>query len=99
MSKVNYVPLGNRCIVRKIEVEEEIKIGSILIPEMAEKLAMGEIVTVGIGEYAIQTGLLIPTEVKVGDRVLFLKEGGHVPLSINGEWYLLMRESNIEVIV
>ena len=95
---IKYRPLGNRALIREIKIEEELKIGSILIPEMAEKLAMGEVVKIGIGEYAVNTGVLIPCECQEGDKVLFLREGGHVPLSIDGNWYLLMRESNIECI-
>lgn len=96
---INYRPLGNRIIVKKITVNEEKKIGAILVPEMAERLDIGEVVSVGIGEYAGSTGVLIPTECHVGDRCLFIKDGAYIPLNIDGEWYLLMRENNIEVIV
>jgi len=66
---------------------------------MAERLELGEVVATGIGEYASQTGVLIPPECKIGDRVFFIKDGAYIPLNIDNEWYLLMRENNIEVIV
>ena len=94
-----YRPLGNRVIIRKIDVKEEKKIGSILVPEMAEKLEMGEVMAVGIGEHAPQTGTLVPMECKVGDQILFIREGAYIPLNIDDKWYLLMREQNIECIV
>lgn len=99
MSKIKYRPLGNRIVIRPIAVEEEVKIGSIIVPEMAEKLAMGEVVAVGQGETAPSTGTLIPNECEVGQRVLFMKEGAFLPLRIADEHYLLMRESNIECIL
>lgn len=94
-----FKPIKDRVIIRPIAVEEEVKIGSIIVPEMAEKLAMGEVVAVGIGEYANQTGVLIPNECEIGQRILYLKEGAFLPLRIGDEHYLLMRESNIECIL
>jgi chaperonin GroES len=93
---IKYRPLGNRVIIKKITANEEKKIGTILVPEMAEKLDIGEVMAVGIGEYAPQTGVLIPMECQVGEHILFIKEGAYIPLNIEGEWFLLMRENNVE---
>jgi hypothetical protein len=47
----------------------------------------------GVGEYATQTGQLIPMECKIGDIVLFRKEAPMIPL-LNGT--ILMRAGDLE---
>jgi chaperonin GroES len=93
MNKFIYKPYGSRVIIRPIEQKEEKKIGNIVVPEVADHLQIGEIVGAGIGEYAANTGVLIPMECKMGDIVLFRKEAPHIPL-LNGT--LLMRANDLE---
>ena len=94
---MNIKPLADRVVVKPIE-EEEKKQGGIIIPDTAkEKPQKGEVVAVGPGKVD-DNGNRIPMEVKVGDKVLFGKYAG-TEVEIDGEDYLIMRESDILAIV
>ena len=88
-------PLHDRVVVRRIEEKETVQ-GGIIIPDTAkEKPQEGEILAVGKGKQA-EDGKIIPLDVKVGDRVLFGKySGSEVPVKIEGEDVLIMREEEI----
>jgi chaperonin GroES len=86
-------PLADRVIVKAAAAEEKTKSG-IIIPDTAkEKPQRGELVAVGPGK-AADNGTLIAPQVKVGDQVLYGKFAG-TEISIDGEDYLIMRESDI----
>ncbi|MDI6800265.1 MAG: co-chaperone GroES [Actinomycetota bacterium] len=93
---MNLKPLGDRVVVKPGKSEEMTKSG-IVIPDTAkEKPHEGEIVAVGSGK--MEDGKLTPLEVKVGDKVLYSKYGG-TEVKLDGEDYLIMRESDILAIV
>lgn len=90
-------PLYDRVVV-KPALPEEVTKGGIIIPDTAkEKPQQGEVVAVGKGKLT-EDGKLIPLQVKVGDQVLFGKYAG-TEVSIDGEEYLIMRESDIYAII
>ncbi len=90
-------PLYDRVVVKPAPPEEVTK-GGIIIPDTAkEKPQQGEVVAVGQGKLT-EDGKLIPLQVKVGDQVLFGKYAG-TEVSIDGEEYLIMRESDIYAII
>jgi chaperonin GroES len=90
-------PLADRVLVKRLEEEEEQKIGGIIIPDTAkEKPQEAEIVAVGPGK--TEDGKRIELEVKVGDKVLIGKYSG-TEVKIDGEEYLIMREDDILAIV
>ncbi|MCX7880797.1 MAG: co-chaperone GroES [Ignavibacteria bacterium] len=94
---MNLVPLQDRVIVKPAPPEEVTK-GGIIIPDTAkEKPMQGEVVAVGPGKMG-EDGKLIPMTVKVGDRILYGKYSG-TEVEINGEQYLIMRESDIFAII
>ena len=85
-------PLHDRVLVRRIEEDE--KVGSIIIPDTAkEKPQQGEVLAVGAGARG-EDGKVTPLDVKEGDRVLFGKWSG-TEVSVNGEELLIMKESDI----
>ncbi len=93
---MNLKPLGDRVLVKPAVCEEMTKSG-IVIPDTAkEKPHEGEIVAVGSGK--MEDGKLVPMEVKAGDKVLYSKYGG-TEVKLDGEEYLIMRESDILAIV
>ena len=97
MAKINIKPLADRVLVRRLDEEEEQKVGGIIIPDTAkEKPQEGEIVAVGPGR--TEDGDRIPLEVEVGDKVLSGKYSG-TEVKIEGEDYLIMREDDILAIV
>jgi chaperonin GroES len=88
-------PLNDRVVVKRIEEKETVQ-GGIIIPDTAkEKPQEGEILAVGQGK-RLEDGKIFPLDVKVGDRVLFGKySGSEVPVKIEGEDVLIMREDEI----
>ncbi len=89
---VNVQPLHDRVIVKPAEKAEKTA-GGIIIPDTAqEKPQRGEVVAIGNGKVDE------PLTVKVGDTVLFGKYGG-TEIEIEGEKYLLLKESDIFVIL
>jgi chaperonin GroES len=94
---MSLTPLHDRVIVKAAEPEEVTK-GGIIIPDTAkEKPMQGSIIAVGNGKLA-ENGSVTPLQVKVGDMVLYGKYAG-TEISIDGEDYLIMRESDIFAIV
>lgn len=94
---MNLTPLYDRVIVRPSEPEEVTK-GGIIIPDTAkEKPMQGEVVAVGSGKVT-EDGKTLPLSVKVGDKVLYGKYAG-TEIKIDGEDYLIMRESDIFAII
>ncbi|MFQ5772792.1 MAG: co-chaperone GroES [bacterium] len=94
---MNIKPLTDRVLVKPIEQEEK-KQGGIIIPDTAkEKPQEGEVIAVGPGKIN-ESGNKIEMEVKKGDRVLYGKYSG-TEVTIDGEEYLIMRESDILAIV
>ena len=94
---MNFRPLHDRVLVRRIEAEEKTA-GGIIIPDSAkEKPSEGEIVAVGSGTKA-EDGKVTPLDVKAGDRVLFGKWSG-TEVKIDGEDLIIMKESDIMGII
>jgi chaperonin GroES len=89
-------PLGDRVLV-KPDVAEEKTASGIIIPDTAkEKPQRGKVVAVGQGKY--ENGIKIDLIVKEGDIVLYGKYSG-TELSLEGDDFLIMRESDILGIV
>ncbi|MEK6756197.1 MAG: co-chaperone GroES [Bacteroidota bacterium] len=90
-------PLADRVVVKPSPAEEKTK-GGIIVPDTAkEKPVWGEVIAVGPGRVS-DDGKQIPSEVKVGDRVLYGKYSG-TEVTIDGEELLIMRESDIFAIM
>jgi chaperonin GroES len=90
---MQFTPLHDRVVVRRIEGEEKTK-GGLIIPDTAkEKPSEGEVIAVGEGARK-DSGELIPMSVKAGDRILFGKWSG-TEVKIDGEDLLIMKESDI----
>ena len=94
---MNFKPLHDRVLVRRIEGEEKTA-GGLIIPGTAkEKPQEGEVIAVGEGARK-DNGELIAPAVKAGDRILFGKWSG-TEVKIDGEDLLIMKESDILGIV
>jgi chaperonin GroES len=92
MSKVNIKPLADRVLVQPAAAEEKTASG-LYIPDTAkEKPQKGIVIAVGNGKKDE------PLTVKVGDTVLYGKYSG-TELSVDGNDYLIMRESDIFAIL
>ena len=97
MADMNFRPLHDRVVVKRIESDEK-SAGGIIIPDTAkEKPQEGEVVAVGPGARDDQ-GKVNPLDVKAGDRVLFGKWSG-TEVKLGGEDLLIMKESDIMGVV
>jgi chaperonin GroES len=92
-TKVKFVPLADRVVVRPLEGEQTTK-GGIYLPDTAkEKPQEGEVVAAGPGRVS-DDGTSIPMELAVGDRVIYSKYAGSEYKDGDDE-YLILRESDI----
>ena len=89
---VNIKPLADRVLIEPVAAEQTTASG-IIIPDTAkEKPQRGKVIAVGTGKPDE------PMTVSVGDTVLYGKYAG-TELSVEGNDYLIMKESDILAIV
>lgn len=92
MAEVNIKPLADRVLIEPMAAETKTASG-IYIPDTAkEKPQQGKIVAVGPGTKDDKV------TVKVGDKVLYGKYAG-TELKLEGNDYLMMRESDVLAII
>lgn len=97
MADFKIQPLADRVVVKPMAAEEKTK-GGIILPDTAqEKPIEGTIIAVGPGRVT-EEGKEVKMSVKKGDKVLYGKYSG-TEVNIEGEEYLIMRESDIYGIV
>ena len=90
---MNFRPLHDRILIKRIEEEETVK-GGIIIPDSAkEKPQEGEVVAVGNGKKT-EDGNIVPLDVKAGDRILFGKYSGS-EIKMDDEEYLILKEEEV----
>lgn len=90
-------PLADRVVVQAMEESEQMR-GGLYIPDTAkEKPQQGEIVAVGPGKVG-DDGKRIEPEVEVGNKVLYGKYSG-TEVTVDGEEYLILRESDVLAII
>jgi len=85
-------PLGDRVVIKMIEMEDTTKSGIILTAAAKEKPQMAEIVAVGPG--GIVDGKEIKMEVAVGDKVITSKYAG-TEVKFDGQEYTILRQGDI----
>ncbi len=89
-------PLGDRVVIKMIEVEETTRSGIVLPGTAKEKPQVAEIVAVGPG--GMVDGKEVNMEVKAGDRVLISKYAG-TEVKMDGTEYTILKQSDILAIV
>jgi chaperonin GroES len=90
-------PMGDRLVVKAIARETMTKSGIVLPDTAKEKPQEGEVLAVGPGK-VLDNGKRVTLEVQVGQRVMFAKYAGS-EVKLDGEEYLILRESDIMGIV
>ena len=94
---MNFRPLHDRVLVRRVESEQKTA-GGIIIPDTAQEKPMeGEIIAAGNGRVN-DDGKVTALDVKTGDRVIFGKWSG-TEVKVDGEDLLIMKESDIMGVV
>jgi len=87
-------PLEDRIVVRPSEAEETTASGLVIPDTAKEKPQQGEVLAVGPGRRAEQTGELVPLDVKVGDKVVYSKYGG-TEITVDGEELLILTSRDV----
>jgi chaperonin GroES len=82
-------PLDDRIVVRPGESEETTASGLVIPDTAKEKPQQGEVLAVGPGRRAENTGDIIPLDVAVGDTVVYSKYGG-TEITVDGEDLLIL---------
>ncbi len=89
-------PLGDRVVIKMIEMEETTRSGIVLPGTAKEKPQVAEIIAVGPGGNI--DGKEIVMQVKVGDRVLISKYAG-TEIKMNDIEYTILKQGDILAIV
>jgi len=91
---MNLQPLEDRIVVRPAEAEET-TISGLVIPDTAkEKPQQGEVLAVGPGRRAENSGELVPIDLSEGDTVVYSKYGG-TEITLDGEEVLILNARDV----
>ena len=94
---MNIRPLHDRVLVKRIELQEQVR-GGIIIPDTAkEKPQEAEVVAIGPGKLN-DDGKRTPLEVQPGDRVLMGKYSGS-EIKLDETDYVICREDEILAVI
>jgi chaperonin GroES len=86
-------PLGDRVVIKPVQ-QEQVLASGIVIPDTAkEKPQQGEIMACGPGKRD-DSGVRIPLEVAIGDRILYKKYTGQ-EIKIENEDLIVLEEREI----
>jgi len=97
MSNISIQPLADRLVVEALEASEEMR-GTLYIPDTAkEKPMQGTVIAVGPGRRS-EEGEVVPTELSVGDRVLYGKYSG-TEVTVDGNEYLIIKEGDVLAVI
>ncbi len=91
---MNLKPLDDRIVVRPSEAEEKTASGLVIPDTAKEKPQQGEVLAVGPGRRAENSGELIPLDVTVGDTVVYSKYGG-TEIAVDGEDLLILTSRDV----
>ena len=90
-------PLDDRIVIKQLEAEEKTS-GGIILPDTAkEKPQIGTVIETGPGKL-LDNGKRAKMSVKKKDEVIYARYGGN-EVEIDGEKYVILRESDIHGIV
>ena len=87
-------PLEDRIVVRPGESEETTASGLVIPDTAKEKPQQGEVIAVGPGRRAENTGELVPVDVATGDTVVYSKYGG-TEILFEGEDLLILSSRDV----
>jgi chaperonin GroES len=86
--------LEDRIVVRPGESEETTASGLVIPDTAKEKPQQGEVIAVGPGRRAENTGELVPVDVAAGDTVVYSKYGG-TEIAFEGEDLLILSSRDV----
>lgn len=92
-------PLADQIVIRLPKREEEKKVNGIIIAATVSKEAdtQGEVIAIGSGRL-MDDGTRVPSEVAVGDKVLFTKYAG-IEITEGEDRLLILKERDLLAII
>ena len=89
-------PLGDRVVLKQVEIEEKTKSGIILPDSAKEKSQEALVVAVGPGKAV--DGRLTPMQIKEGDKVIYSEYAG-TEVELDDKKYIIVGQDDIIAIV
>ena len=89
---MNVKPLGDRVVIKNVEMEETTKGGILLTSASKEKPQMAEVLAVGPG--GMVDGKEVVMNVKPGQKVIYSKYAG-TEVKVDGQELIIVRQSDI----
>ena len=89
-------PLGDRVVIKNVEMEETTKSGILLTGTAKEKPQMAQVLAVGPG--GLVDGKEIKMQVQVGQKVIYSKYAC-TEVKLDNQEYILVRQSDILAVV
>ena len=93
---MNVKPLGDRVVIKNVEIEETTKSGIVLPGAAKEKPQMAEVIAVGPG--GLVDGKEVVMNVSVGQKVIYSKYAG-TEVKIDKQELIIVRQNDILAIV
>lgn len=92
---MNLKPLGDRIVIKKVEVEEKTKSGIVLPSTAKEQPQMAEVVAIGAD---ITNDEKKKDQLKVGDKIIFSKYAG-TEIKVDNEEITILKLADILAVV
>jgi chaperonin GroES len=92
---MNLRPLGDRLVIKKVEVEEKTKSGIVLPSTAKEQPSMAEVLAIGSD---ITDDEKKKDTIKVGDKVIFSKYAG-TEIKVDGQELTILKLGDILAVV
>ncbi|MBR3905679.1 MAG: co-chaperone GroES [Clostridia bacterium] len=93
---MNVKPLGDRVVIKNVEIEETTKSGIVLPGAAKEKPQLAEVLAVGPG--GMVDGKEVKMYVEVGQKVIYSKYAG-TEVKLDGKEMIIVRQNDILAIV
>jgi chaperonin GroES len=94
---MNFKPMADRVLVRRLEAETTTSSGFIIPDAAVERANRGVVLAMGPGRLA-KDGAVVPiADIQIGDTVMF--EGLGTNVKVDGEEYVVLKEQEIIAIV
>lgn len=92
---MNIRPLGDRVVIKRVEMEETTKSGIVLPGTAKEKPLVAEVVAIGKG---VNEDEVFKDELKVGDKVVFSEYAGS-EVKLDGEEYTVIKITEVLAVI
>lgn len=92
---MNLRPLGDRVVIKKVEVEEKTKSGIVLPSSAKEQPQMAEVIAIGAD---ILNDEKKKDQIKIGDKVIFSKYAG-TEIKVDGDELTILKLTDILAVV